>query len=43
VAVAPDDRQRRIRGGFFLEGYDPGADDIVDALDSFSTRAMALD
>ena len=28
---------------FFLEGYDPGADDIVDALDSFSTRAMALD
>jgi uncharacterized protein (TIGR02757 family) len=29
--------------GFFLEGYDPGADDIVDALDSFSTRAMALD
>ena len=30
-------------GGFFLEGYDADADDIVDALDSFSTRAMALD
>ena len=29
--------------GFFLEGYDPDADDIADALDSFSTRAMALD
>jgi uncharacterized protein (TIGR02757 family) len=29
--------------GFFLEGYDAGADDIADALDSFSTRAMALD
>ena len=29
--------------GFFLEGYDEGADDIADALDSFSTRAMALD
>ncbi len=29
--------------GFFLEGYDPAADDIADALDSFSTRAMALD
>jgi uncharacterized protein (TIGR02757 family) len=29
--------------GFFLEGYDADADDIVDALDSFSTRAMALD
>jgi uncharacterized protein (TIGR02757 family) len=28
---------------FFLEGYDTGADDIADALDSFSTRAMALD
>jgi uncharacterized protein (TIGR02757 family) len=28
---------------FFLEGYDPGADDIEDALDSFSTRAMSLD
>jgi uncharacterized protein (TIGR02757 family) len=29
--------------GFFLEGYDEDADDIADALDSFSTRAMALD
>jgi uncharacterized protein (TIGR02757 family) len=29
--------------GFFLEGYDAGADDIAGALDSFSTRAMALD
>jgi uncharacterized protein (TIGR02757 family) len=29
--------------GFFLAGYDPGADDIADALDSFSARAMALD
>ena len=29
--------------GFFLEGYDAGADDVADALDSFSTRAMALD
>jgi uncharacterized protein (TIGR02757 family) len=29
--------------GFFLEGYDAGADDIADALDSFSKRAMALD
>jgi uncharacterized protein (TIGR02757 family) len=29
--------------GFFLEGYDAGADDMADALDSFSTRAMALD
>jgi uncharacterized protein (TIGR02757 family) len=29
--------------GFFLEGYDAGADDIADALDSFSARAMALD
>ena len=28
---------------FFLEGYDEQADDIADALDSFSTRAMALD
>jgi uncharacterized protein (TIGR02757 family) len=28
---------------FFLEGYDPGADDIEEALDSFSTRAMSLD
>src|SRR5258708_5584650 len=28
---------------FFLEGYDPGATDIGDALDSFSRRAMALD
>jgi uncharacterized protein (TIGR02757 family) len=29
--------------GFFLEGYDAGSDDIADALDSFSTRAMSLD
>jgi uncharacterized protein (TIGR02757 family) len=29
--------------GFFLEGYDAAADDIAEALDSFSTRAMALD
>ena len=29
--------------GFFLEGYDAAAADIADALDSFSTRAMALD
>ena len=29
--------------GFFLEGYDARADDVADALDSFSTRAMALD
>jgi uncharacterized protein (TIGR02757 family) len=28
---------------FFLEGYDPGAEDIGDALDSFSRRALALD
>ena len=28
---------------FFLEGDDAGADDIAGALDSFSTRAMALD
>ena len=29
--------------GFFLEGHDPAADDIAATLDSFSTRAMALD
>ncbi|MGH9140349.1 MAG: TIGR02757 family protein [Vicinamibacterales bacterium] len=29
--------------GFFLEGYSAAADDIADALDSFSTRALALD
>ena len=29
--------------GFFLEAYDAGADDIAEALDSFSRRAMALD
>ena len=29
--------------GFFLEGYDPSAPDITGALDSFSTRALALD
>jgi uncharacterized protein (TIGR02757 family) len=29
--------------GFFLEGYAAADEDIADALDSFSTRAMALD
>jgi uncharacterized protein (TIGR02757 family) len=29
--------------GFFLEGWDAAADDLAAALDSFSTRAMALD
>ena len=29
--------------GFFLEGYDPGAVDLGEALDSFARRAMALD
>ena len=29
--------------GFFLEGYDAGADDVEGALGSFSARAMALD
>ncbi len=29
--------------GFFVEGYDADADDIAGALDSFSTRALALD
>jgi len=29
--------------GFFLEGYDPHAVDLGDALDSFSRRAMELD
>jgi uncharacterized protein (TIGR02757 family) len=29
--------------GFFLEGYDPRADDVEAALDSFSARAMRLD
>jgi uncharacterized protein (TIGR02757 family) len=29
--------------GFFAEGYDPSAPDIAEALDSFSTRALALD
>ena len=29
--------------GFFLEGHDPAAPDIAPALDSFSTRARALD
>jgi len=28
---------------FFLEGYDPAAEDIEAALDSFSARALALD
>jgi len=29
--------------GFFLEGYAPDADDVGAALNSFSTRALALD
>ena len=29
--------------GFFLEGYDAAADDVESAIESFSTRAMALD
>jgi uncharacterized protein (TIGR02757 family) len=29
--------------GFLAESYDPAADDIGSALDSFSTRALALD
>jgi uncharacterized protein (TIGR02757 family) len=29
--------------GFFLEGYDGGAEDVGSALDSFSRRALALD
>jgi uncharacterized protein (TIGR02757 family) len=29
--------------GFFLEGYRAGAEDVEGALDSFSTRALALD
>ena len=29
--------------GFFLEGYDDAADDIGSAIDSFSSRALALD
>lgn len=29
--------------GFFLEAHDPGAEDVEAALDSFSTRALALD
>lgn len=29
--------------GFFLEGYDPSAADVGTALDSFSSRALALD
>ncbi len=36
------DRAESIEG-FFLAGYDEGADDIAAALDSFSSRAMALD
>ena len=36
------DRSASIEG-FFLEGYDPSAPDIEDALDSFSRRALALD
>jgi uncharacterized protein (TIGR02757 family) len=29
--------------GFFVEGHDPGAEDVGPAVDSFSRRAMALD
>lgn len=29
--------------GFFLEAHDPGAEDVETSLDSFSTRALALD
>jgi uncharacterized protein (TIGR02757 family) len=29
--------------GFFLEGYDPAAADVEGAIESFSTRALALD
>jgi uncharacterized protein (TIGR02757 family) len=29
--------------GFFLEGYDAASGDVAGALDSFSTRALALD
>ena len=29
--------------GFFCEGYDPAARDVSEALDSFSTRALAMD
>ena len=29
--------------GFFLDGDDQASDDVAEALDSFSTRAMALD
>src|SRR6185295_17662549 len=29
--------------GFFIEGYDPAAPDVTDALDSLSRRALALD
>ena len=36
------DRSTTIEG-FFLEGYDPAAPDIARAIDSFSTRALALD
>lgn len=36
------ERQSTVEG-FFLEGYAPEHDDIGPALDSFSTRALALD
>jgi uncharacterized protein (TIGR02757 family) len=36
------DRRGSIEG-FFLEGYDPSAVDVEAAVDSFSTRALALD
>lgn len=39
--------QRMLQSGsieaFFLEGYDPDAPDIAGALESFSTRAVAID
>lgn len=36
------DRRGTIEG-FFADGYDPAAPDVASALDSFSTRALALD
>src|SRR5207244_8346766 len=47
VALLSVIRQMMDRAGsieaFFLEAYDPAADDLEGALDSFSTRALALD
>ena len=42
VARQMIDREGSIEG-FFLAGYDERADDVESALESFSTRAMALD